>query len=125
MKEAAYKLKGEGVDVKRDSKDTKGLGDKIIHQFIQGFLNPRKKECKQLKEVNLICQKMIKTMLSQKTDTKCLLFRYEDDPWIQKILINYILLKISHHATFWGTEDLQPKPKKIKGFNMKGITSKE
>lgn len=116
MNEATYKLKGKGVDVKRKSKATKGLGDKIIHQFIQGFLDTRKKEGKQLKEVNLTCQKMIKTMLSQKTDTKCLLFRYEDDPWIQKILINYILLKISHHAPFWGTEDFQPKPKKNKRF---------
>lgn len=111
--------------MKQKSKATKGLGDKIIHQFIQGFFDTRKKECKQLKKVNLKCQKMIKTMLSQKTDTKCILFRYEDDPWIQKILINYILLKITHHATFWSTEDLQPKRKKIKGFKVKNLIHKE
>ena len=95
--------------MQQESEDTKGQGDKIIHQFIQGFLDTRKKEHKKLKEMNLACRKMIETRLSQKSDIKCLLFRYEDDPWIQKMLISYILLKISHHAALWDIETLRPK----------------
>jgi hypothetical protein len=95
--------------MQQESVSTKGQGDKIIHQFIQGFLDIRKKESKQLKELNLTWRKMIEARLTQKSDIKYLLFRYEDDPWIQKILINYIFLKIFHHAALLDVDDSQPK----------------
>lgn len=73
--------------------------DKIIHHFIQGFLDTRKNDYKKLKEMNLAYQKMIETSISQQSDLKGLLSRYKDDPWFQKILVNYVILMVYHHAT--------------------------
>ena len=78
--------------------------DKIIHHFIQGFLDTRKNDYKQLKEMNLEYKKMIEKRISQQSDLKGLLSRYKDDPWFQKILVNYVILMVYHHATAktWG-----------------------
>lgn len=106
--------------MQQESENIKGQNDKIIRQFIQEFLDTRKNECKQLKAINLKCRRMVETRMDQTSDLKLLLSKYENDPWIQKILVSHILLKISHHATFWGTEDLQPRPKKNKRFQYEG-----
>lgn len=41
--------------MQQGSEDAKGQNDKIIRQFIQGFLDTRRSECKQLKAINLKC----------------------------------------------------------------------
>jgi len=78
--------------------------DNIIYHFIQGFLDTRKNDYKKLKEMNLAYQKMFKTSISQQSDLKGLLSRYKDDPWIQKIILNYVILMVYHYATAktWG-----------------------
>ena len=118
MKETTYKFIKD-ADVQQESVNIKQQNDKIIRHFIQGFLDTRKKEYKQLKKINLTCQKMIETRISQTSDLKCLLSRYENDPWIQKILVNYVLLKMYHHAALWGVEDSRPRPKRNKWFQHK------
>jgi hypothetical protein len=109
--------------MQQHAENTKGQGDQIIHQFIQGFVDSRKRESKHLKETNLSCRKMIEARISETPDVNRLLFKYQDDPWIKKIFISYILLQMCHHAALWDVDDSQPK--KIKGFNTKGIISKE
>ena len=100
--------------MQRESKHTTGQGDKIIHQFIQGFLDTRRNECKQLKVLNLKCRRVVETRISQTSELKLLLSKYKNDPWIQKTLVNYVLLKMYHHAALWSVEDSRPKPKRRK-----------
>jgi hypothetical protein len=102
---------------------TKGQDEQIIHQFIQGLVDSRKREYKRLKETNLLCRKLIEVRISETPDVNRLLFKYQDDPWIKKILINYTILQMCHHAALWDVDDLQPK--KIKGFNIESVISKE
>jgi hypothetical protein len=99
---------------------TKKQGDKIIHQFIQGFLDTRRNECKQLKVINLKCRRVVEKRMDQTSDLKLLLSKYENDPWIQKILVNYVLLKMYHHAALWNVEEPRPKPKKYKWLQYEG-----
>lgn len=100
--------------MQQGSKNTKGQGDQIIHQFIQGFVDSRKRESKHIKETNLLCRQLIETRISETPDVNRLLFKYQDDPWIKKILVSYILLQMYHHTTLWGVEDSQPMSKKNK-----------
>lgn len=100
--------------MEQEFKDIKGQSDEIIHQFIQGFLDTRKKDHKKLKEINLECQKMVEERMSQKPGLKRLLSKYENDPWIQKILIRYVLLKIYNQSALWVVEDSELKSKKNK-----------
>lgn len=98
--------------MQQGSEDTKRQGDKIIRQFIQGFLDTRKRESKRIKETNLLCRQLIETRISETSDVNRLLFKYQDDPWIKKILVSYILLQIYHHAALWDVDDSQPKKNK-------------
>jgi hypothetical protein len=109
--------------MQQHTENTKGQDEQIIHQFIQGFVDSRKREYKHLKEMNLSCRKMIETRITETPDVNRLLFKYQGDPWVKKILISYILLQMCHHTALWDVDDSQPK--KIKGFNMKGIISQE
>jgi hypothetical protein len=93
------------MNMQQGSENAKGNNDQIIHQFIQGLVDERKREYKLIKETNLSCHKMIETRISDTPDVKHLLFKYQDDPWIKKILVSYILLKIYHNTTLWGVED--------------------
>lgn len=99
--------------MQQGSENVKEKNDQIIHQFIQGFVDSRKRECKHLKEANLFCRKMIEARISETPDVNRLLFKYQGDPWVKKILISYILLQMCHHAVLWGVDD-DPQPKKIK-----------
>jgi hypothetical protein len=62
--------------MQQGSVGTKEQGDQIIHQFIQGFLDTRKKECKQLKEINLKWRKVVETRFFQTSDLKRLMSRW-------------------------------------------------
>ena len=84
--------------------------DKIVRQFIEGFLDTRKREARHLKKLHQSCQQMVEERISQTPDLKHLLSLYKDDPWIQNLLVSHLLLKIYHQATSWGMETLQPKP---------------
>lgn len=106
--------------MQQGSEDAKGQNDKVIRQFIQGFLDTRRNECKQLRAINLKCRRVVETRMNQTSDLKLLLSKYENDPWIQKILINYVLLKMYHHAALWSVEDSQSKPKKNKWSPYEG-----
>lgn len=87
------------------SENTKGQGDQIIHQFIQGFVDSRKREFKLIKETNVLCRQLVETRISETPDVNRLLFKYQDDPWIKKILISYILLQMYHDSALWGVDD--------------------
>ena len=87
-----------------------GQNDKIVYQFIQGFLDTRKRESKNLKRMNRACQRMVETRISQTPDLKHLLSLYESDPWVRNLLVNHVLLKMHHQAALWSIENLQPKP---------------
>ena len=102
--------------MKQHSENAKEQNDQVIHQFIQGFMDTRKRESKRLKETNLSCRKMIETRISETSDISRLLSKYQDDQWIKKVLVNYILLQMYHHAALWGAEDSQPMSKKNKRF---------
>ena len=102
--------------MQRHSENAKGQDDQIIHQFIQGFEDSRKREPKHIKETNLLCRKLIEERISETPDVNRLLFKYQGDPWIKKILVSYILLQIYHNTTLWGVEDSQPISKKNKGI---------
>ena len=91
---------------------TKEQNDQVIHQFIQGFVDSRKRESKHIKETNLSCRKMIETRISETPGVNRLLFKYQDDPWIKKILISYILFQMYYHAALWDIEDSNPKKNK-------------
>lgn len=102
--------------MQQGSENAKGKNDLIIHQFIQGLVDSRKREYKLIKETNLSCHKMIETRISDTPHVNRLLFKYQDDPWIKKILVSYILLQIYHNTTLWGVEDSQHISKKNKGI---------
>lgn len=87
------------------SEDAKGQGDQIIRQFIQGFVDSRKKEFKLIKETNLLCRQLIETRISETPDVNRLLLKYQDDPWIKKILVSYTLLQMYHDASLWDVDD--------------------
>jgi len=106
--------------MQQGSEDAKGQNDKIIRQFIQGFLDTRRNECKQLRAINLKCRRVVETRMNQTSDLKLLMSKYENDPWIQKTLVNYVLLKMYHHAALWSVEDSRPKPKKYKWLQYEG-----
>jgi hypothetical protein len=93
-----------GFSMQKELGNIKEKNDNIINHFIQGFLDTRKNDYKKLKEMNSAYQNMIKKSISQQSDLKGLLSRYKDDPWIQKILLNYVILMVYHHATAktWG-----------------------
>ena len=91
--------------MQQESENTTGQSDHIIHQFIQGFVDSRKKEFKLIKETNLLCRQLIETRISETPDVNRLLFKYQDDPWIKKILISYILLQMYHDSVLWGVDD--------------------
>ena len=90
--------------MQQESENMKVKNDKIMNNFIQGFLDTRKNDYKKLKEMNLAYKNMIETSISKQSDLTGLLSRYKDDPWVQKILINYVILMVYHHATAktWG-----------------------
>jgi hypothetical protein len=52
---------------------------------------------------------MVEERISKTPDLKHLLSLYESDPWIQELLVSYVLLKMHHQAALWGIETLQPK----------------
>ena len=95
---------------------TKGQDEQIIHQFIQGLVDSRKREYKRLKETNLLCRKLIEARISETPDVNRLLFKYQGDPWIKKILVSYILLQMYHNPILWSAEDSQPMSEKNKKF---------
>ena len=98
--------------MQQHTENTQGQDEQIIHQFIQGFVDSRKREAKHLKETNLSCRKLIEARISETPDVNHLLFKYEDDPWIKKILVSYTLLQMYHHVTLWDVDDSQPKKNK-------------
>jgi hypothetical protein len=100
------------MKMQQHTENTKGQDDQIIHQFIQGFVDSRKREAKQIKETNLSCRKMIEARISETPDVNRLLFKYQGDPWIKKILVSYILLQMYHNSALWGVEDSQPMTEK-------------
>lgn len=91
--------------MQQHSENTTGQDEQIIHQFIQGFVDSRKREFKLIKETNLLCRQLIETRISETPDVNRLLFKYQDDPWIKKILISYTLLQMYHDAALWGVDD--------------------
>ena len=94
--------------MQQHTENTQEQDDQLIHQFIQGFLDSRKREFRRIKETNLLCRKLIEERISETPEINCLLFKYQEDPWIKKILISCILLQIYHHDALWDTEDSQP-----------------
>gem|GEM_PF-4367393 len=98
--------------MQQGSLNKKEQNNRIVHHFIQGFLDKRNKGYKQLKQKNLELQKIVETRISQESDLKCLLSRYEDDPWVKKILISYVLMY--HYASSWDVKEPYPKSKKNK-----------
>ena len=96
--------------MQQDSTNAERQNDKIVHQFIEGFLDTRKRESKYLKRMNRTCQKMIEERISQTPDLKSLLFLYENNSWVQELLVSHILLKMYHHAALWGIEGLHSNP---------------
>jgi hypothetical protein len=95
--------------MQQHSENAKEQNDQVIHQFIEGFLDTGKKEPKYLKRMNQSCQKMIEERISQTPDLKHLLSLYKNSPWIQKLLVSHVLLKMYHQAALWGIETLEPK----------------
>ncbi len=100
--------------MQRGSVSTKGQGDQIIHQFIQSFVDSRKREIKHIKETNLLCRQLIETRIAEAPDVNRLLCKYQDDSWIKKILVSYVLLQMYHNITLWGAEGSKPLIKKAK-----------
>jgi hypothetical protein len=97
-------------DMQPRTENTAEQNDQIIHQFIQGLVDSRKKECKHLKETHLSCRNMIEARISETPDVNRVLFKYQGDPWVKKILISHIFLQMCYHATSWDVEDSQPIP---------------
>ena len=83
--------------------------NRIIHGFIESFLDTRKKEVKQIREIRLSCRKMIEERISGVQKLNNLLLSYKDEPWIKELLISHILLKIQHWVAFRGEEKLKRK----------------
>ena len=104
--------------MQQGSENTRGQNDQIINKFIQGFVDSRKRESKHLKETNLSCRQMIEIRISETSDVNRLLFKYQDDPWIKKILVSYLLLQMYHHAALWDVDDSQPKKNKRIQYKM-------
>lgn len=102
------------------SENAREQNDQVIHQFIQGFMDLRKREAKHLKETNLLCHKLIETRISETPDVNRLLFKYQDDPWIKKILVSHILLQIYHRITLWDVDVSQPISQTNKGLQHEG-----
>lgn len=98
--------------MKKGSENAKGQDGQIIHQFIQGLVDLRKREAKQIKETNFLCRKLIEARISETPDVNRLLFKYQGDPWIKKILVSYILLQMYHHSDLWEVEGSQPMSEK-------------
>ena len=84
--------------------------DKIVRQFIDGFLDTRKRESRHLKKLHQSCQQLVEERISQTPDLEHLLSLYENDPWIQNLLVSHLLLKMYHQAASWGIETLHSKP---------------
>lgn len=95
--------------MKQESGSTKEQNDKIIYQFIQGFVDTRKKEAKHLKEMHLSCRKMIETRISETSDLNRVLFKYKDDPWVKEILISNVLFRMYHHVALLDVEESKSK----------------
>lgn len=88
----------------------KQQNDKIVRQFLDGFLDTRKRESRHLKKLHHSCQKMVEERILQTPGLEHLLSLYKDDPWIQKLLVSHLLLRIYHQAASWSMETLHPKP---------------
>ena len=89
---------------------TKQQNDKIVRQFLDGFLDTRKRESRHLKKLHQSCQQMVEERISQIPEMEDLLSLYKDDPWIQNLLVSHLLLKIYHQAASWSIDSLYPKP---------------
>jgi hypothetical protein len=100
----------KGNDMLLHSEDTKQQNDRIVRQFIDGFMDTRKREFRYLKKLHQSCQQLVEERISQTPDLEYLLSLYKDDRWVQELLIAHILLKIYHQAASWGMETLQLKP---------------
>lgn len=100
--------------MQKHSENAKGQGGQIIHQFIQSFADLRKREFKNIKETNLLCRKLIEARISETPDVNRLLFKYQGDPWIKKILVSYIMLQMYQNSVLWSVEDSQSMSEKNK-----------
>lgn len=80
-----------------------------LKKFVHGFLDKRTGAYQSLKTADALCRQAVENSLSKNPEIKKIIACNNGDSlWIKELVVNYILLKMHHHAVLWEIDDNKP-----------------